>query len=113
MRGDTLDRYEEFTRETRRRLELGRETYGDRSFSADPCVLLSELAQEALDLAGWGYVLWHRVEALRAALAASYEPSQQQAGGESRGRTVTLPKRVLDWARHEVKRRSEEAGSWR
>jgi hypothetical protein len=51
--------------EVRARLEAGRATYGDRSFERSPSELLRELEQEALDLAGWGFVLWHRVRALR------------------------------------------------
>ena len=29
---------------------------------------LGELQEEALDLAGWGFVLWHRIQAMRATL---------------------------------------------
>ncbi len=58
------------------RLEQGRHVYEDRSFSADPAELLAELQQEALDLAGWGFVLWSRLEAMRAALDQR-EPSEE------------------------------------
>ena len=67
---DPLDGFEAFSREVRSRLDAGRREYGDRSFAAHPDALLVELGQEALDLAGWGYVLWHRIQAARAALAA-------------------------------------------
>ncbi len=64
---DPLARYPEFTAAVGERLEAGSETYGDRSFSLAPGSLVAELEQEALDLAGWGYVLWHRLERMRAA----------------------------------------------
>ena len=35
------------------------------SFSRPPAELLGELQQEALDLAGWGFVLWCRLDALK------------------------------------------------
>jgi hypothetical protein len=54
----------------RARLEAGRAAYGDLSFSAAPDALLGELQQEALDLAGWGYVLFERIERIREALTA-------------------------------------------
>ena len=46
-----------------KRLEKGSLEYGDASF-AKPCVeLFRELQQEALDRAGWAYVLWRKVGA--------------------------------------------------
>jgi hypothetical protein len=53
------------------RLQQGQVTYGDKSFARDPSELLGELEQEALDLAGWGYVLWRRIRALKAAVDAA------------------------------------------
>ena len=75
---DVLDGFPAFTRAVRSRLDAGREAYGDRSFSADPSVLVAELLQEALDLAGWGFVLFRRLESMRAALsgiASSSDPA--------------------------------------
>lgn len=57
----------EFFSAVEQRLEAGQRAYGDKSFSRDPSELLGELEQEALDLAGWGYVLWCRVRAAKAA----------------------------------------------
>ena len=68
---DPLLGWGSFARAVRARLERGRAEYEDRSFSRDPVELLEELQQEALDLAGWGSVLWHRLEQMRAALGAS------------------------------------------
>jgi hypothetical protein len=65
---DPLDAFPTFAELVRRRLESGRRAYGDRSFAADPRELIGELQQEALDLAGWGYVLFCRLEAMQRAL---------------------------------------------
>ncbi|MEI9940513.1 MAG: hypothetical protein WDO69_25135 [Pseudomonadota bacterium] len=62
---DPLTRFDSFVGEVRARLEAGRAAYGDRSFTRPPAELLGELQQEALDLAGWGFVLWCRLESLR------------------------------------------------
>jgi hypothetical protein len=62
---DPLESFDGFVREVRARLEAGRAEYGERSFSRPPDELLAELQQEALDLAGWGFVLWARIDAAR------------------------------------------------
>lgn len=66
---DPLDGFAAFAREVRARLDAGRAAYGDDSFSRDPAELVNELQQEALDLAGWGFVLWCRLERMRLGLA--------------------------------------------
>ena len=65
---DPLNAWPAFAESVRKRLEAGRATYGDKSFSRPPAELLGELQQEALDLAGWGFVLWARIEAMRSLL---------------------------------------------
>lgn len=65
---DPLDKWDAFISQARERMEQGRIEYGDRSFSRDPDALLAEIQQEALDLCNWGFVAWHRVERMRAAL---------------------------------------------
>jgi len=55
---DPLDAWPAFAESVRKRLDAGRVSYGDRSFSRDPAELVEELRQEALDLAGWGFVLY-------------------------------------------------------
>lgn len=65
---DPLDSWPDFAAAVLARLEQGRAAYGDRSFSADSDELLRELQQGALDLAGWGFVLYRRIEAMRAQL---------------------------------------------
>jgi hypothetical protein len=62
---DPLADWPAFAESVRARLEAGRAVCGDRSFARPPAELVGELQQEALDLAGWGFVLWCRLEAMR------------------------------------------------
>lgn len=55
----------DFCRQLAARLEAGRLAYGDRSFHRPPAELIQELQLEALDLAGWGFILWERLERMR------------------------------------------------
>ena len=57
-------------------MEAGAETYGDASLNAPPAVLLNEIQEEVADIAGWGALLWHRLERLR--------PTLEQCGSEER-----------------------------
>lgn len=52
------------------RLENGCRVYGDSSFDRDPYSLISEIQDELKDVAGWSFILWKRLETLRAKLAA-------------------------------------------
>lgn len=56
--------YSRFLSALHARLEHGIKSYGSQSFSADPRKLCEELAQEALDVAGWGFFLWNRLQGL-------------------------------------------------
>lgn len=62
---DPLSRWPTFAERVRARLDASRAAYGDRSFERPPAELLDELQQEALDLAGWGFILFERIERLR------------------------------------------------
>jgi hypothetical protein len=62
--------YPEFAEAVRARLMKGGIVYENRSFSKDPAELIEELRQEALDLAGWGFVLYCRLQAMTEALAS-------------------------------------------
>jgi hypothetical protein len=64
---DPLDTFPEFVEAVRTRLEAGRAAYGDRSFDRPTAELIGELQQEALDLAGWGFVLFERLRRLEKA----------------------------------------------
>ena len=59
-----IERFPDFAQAVRNRLERGRRDYGDDSFRRAPEEILQELAQEAEDLAGWGFVLWARIQAV-------------------------------------------------
>jgi hypothetical protein len=63
--GDPLDDLPAFEAAVRARLAQGRAQYGDRSFERSAEELVGELEQEALDLAGWSFVLWCRLRAMR------------------------------------------------
>jgi hypothetical protein len=63
---DPLDGFPAFVEAVRARLEAGRAAYGDRSFERPTAALAGELQQEALDLAGWGFVLFTRLRELEA-----------------------------------------------
>ena len=57
-----LDR---FVTRLRARLAAGAREYGDRSFTRPAADLVDELQQEVEDIAGWGLILWIRLERLR------------------------------------------------
>lgn len=57
-----LDR---FVARLRTRLVSGAATYGDRSFTRPTADLLDEIQQDLEDVAGWGLILWLRLERLR------------------------------------------------
>lgn len=56
--------YDEFTARIRARLDMGRATYGDASFTLPPVALVEEIRQEVLDVAGWAFVMYCRLQAL-------------------------------------------------
>lgn len=58
----------EFFSQVRKRLRAGANVYGDISFSRDPMQLIGEVEQELLDVAGWSWILYHRLQKLKAAL---------------------------------------------
>jgi hypothetical protein len=53
------------------RLKAGQKEYGDKSFSMEPDVLLTEIEEEILDICGWAYILHVRMEKLRNAVVAA------------------------------------------
>lgn len=59
------DHYGTFLYELGKKLERGQQLYGSSSFKKSEGELLEELQQEAVDLAGWGYILWAKIEALK------------------------------------------------
>lgn len=65
------DYYGPFLRALQARLIKGQQTYGSASFERPDDEILTELQEEALDLAGWGYVLYAKIEAYRSKQAAA------------------------------------------
>lgn len=65
----TQKQWDKFRDQMQAKLELGEKCYGDASFSKTPEVLILELQQECLDLAGWGFILHSRLQAARDALS--------------------------------------------
>jgi hypothetical protein len=61
--------FADFVASVERRLEKGRDVYGDRSFDLASPLLVDEILEELDDMAGWAFILWCRLRELRAALA--------------------------------------------
>ena len=72
-----LDR---FVQRLRARLVAGAATYGNRSFTRPAAELVDEIQQELEDVAGWGLLLWLRLERLRGVV-----DQLEHLGGEHHG----------------------------
>jgi len=55
------ERVRDFLLQVSDRLAAGEEAYGDASFKRALSDLLGEKAQEALDLIGWGSIIYHKL----------------------------------------------------
>ena len=53
----------------KRRLENGHRDYGGKSFAKHPVELIDQVQQECLDIPGWSFILWHRLQQCRKTLA--------------------------------------------
>jgi hypothetical protein len=49
----------------RDRLIVGADSYGDTSFLRPPSELLSEIAEELMDVTGWAFILWTRIQEMQ------------------------------------------------
>ena len=65
---DPLSSWPSFMDAVGARLEAGRTTYGDRSFTLPPERLAGEVEEELMDVAAWAFILWNRVRGLRVML---------------------------------------------
>lgn len=63
------EQWPQFTAMVATRLEAGAREYGDKSFSRSPSALIDEIKQELLDVCGWGFILWDRLDRAEHALA--------------------------------------------
>lgn len=61
---DSLDAWPDFMKAIRKRLERGKEEYGDSSFTRPPSELAGEIEEELLDVAGWAFFLWLNIRKL-------------------------------------------------
>ncbi len=55
------------------KLDKGAADYGDASLDADSGKLLDEIEAELLDVNGWSFLLWSRIQSLRVKLKAIEE----------------------------------------
>ncbi len=60
-----LSLWPEFLERVERRLEAGRAQYGDSSFTRPCDEIAGEVEEELMDVVGWGFILWCRLQALR------------------------------------------------
>lgn len=65
MNDDNNKYWDMFIARVGQRLVQGQKEYGDKSFSREPLELLDEMQQELEDVAGWGIILWIRLEKMR------------------------------------------------
>lgn len=54
-----------FTEAVLERLDMGARQYGDKSLDLDSTRLLVEIEQEMLDVMGWGFLLFSRIQLLK------------------------------------------------
>lgn len=63
-----MEKFEDFAGLVQARLSAGAKEYGDRSFSRQPLELMDEIQEELLDICGWSFVLFTRLQKVRDAL---------------------------------------------
>ncbi len=71
----------QFKEELEARLIQGHKEYGDKSFELSPWDLVGEIQQEVMDIVGWGFILWVRLEKLNAAIGKIQDNSKRIEGG--------------------------------
>lgn len=69
MAQDLHQLWDRFSARVVARLESGRDEYGDVSLSLPTEKLIDEIQQELEDVAGWGLILWTRLQRCRKAAA--------------------------------------------
>jgi hypothetical protein len=60
--------WEKYFQVLEKRIEAGAIEYGDKSFDKSVSSLIGEIQEEILDIAGWGYILWEKLERLKKTL---------------------------------------------
>ncbi len=83
---EPMERWPVFMEAIRLRLEAGRQNYGDRSFVESPVKLAGQVEEELLDVCGWSFIMWTRLQALQNNIPVNQqaiETSNQLAAGLS------------------------------
>lgn len=57
--------FKKFTEALHRKLEAGSKTYGEASFKRPQKEIIEEIQEELVDVSGWSWILWSRLEALK------------------------------------------------
>ncbi len=57
--------YPEYSQQLLDRLKAGAKQYGDVSYERAAGDLVEEIQQELLDVSGWAFILWTRLEELK------------------------------------------------
>ena len=70
-----LAQWPEFADEIYARLNMGRRTYGDDSFDRPLERLVIEIQQELMDVCGWSFIMWRRLEEMKARIASLEDSS--------------------------------------
>ena len=60
--------FDKFVAELKRRMSAGHAEYGDASFEREAEDLIGEITEELMDVCGWSYILYLRLEAMKRAL---------------------------------------------
>jgi hypothetical protein len=62
---EALKQWPAYTDEVFSRLENGKRAYGDSSFERPLESLITEIQQELMDVSGWAFIQWHRLESMK------------------------------------------------
>lgn len=73
-------RWSAFTQRVHERLQKGAQEYGDKSFHLSPLELSGEIEEELFDILGWAFILWCRLQGLKAAVTRSMDADIEEKG---------------------------------
>ena len=62
--------WNKFTETLTKRLEAGEREYGDASFDSSAISNIDEIEEELLDVCGWAYIMWTKLQTMRPKLEA-------------------------------------------
>lgn len=100
---DPLEQWPAFVERVRARLEAGREPYGDRSFERPMSELVGEIEQELLDVCGWAFIAFERMERLKlGSKTGTAEAPAQSTDDIPDAHPNTTPKLLLQLTPHDV-----------